>query len=62
MVGPGPKSYEDLRTVARTEYLLSQKVCQALGLLEDDGEWMTCFEEAITITGGKLLACYSSWY
>ncbi len=51
----GPKSYEDLRTVNGTVYDTFHGACVALRLLEDDQEWIECFNEAVTFArGGNL--------
>ena len=44
----GPKSFKDLCTIDEVCHLSFQAVCFALGLLDDDQEWMTCFTESIT--------------
>ena len=42
----GPISFEHLCTVAGTVYLIFQVACVAIGLLEDDYEWINCLIEA----------------
>ncbi len=39
----GPRSFEDLRIVDNHLYPTFRAACVALGLLEDDGEWVSCF-------------------
>ncbi len=52
-----PKSYKDLRTVNGTVYDTFHGACVALGLLEDDREWIECFNEAVTFARGSSLRC-----
>nr|KAJ0191770.1 hypothetical protein LSAT_V11C800451820 [Lactuca sativa] len=42
----GPKSFEDIRTVNGHEYATFREACYALGLLEDDREYIDAIEEA----------------
>ena len=51
----GPKSYEDLRTSDGTLHPTFQAACIARGLLEDDRDWVICFEEATLWQTGKQL-------
>ncbi|KAA6407002.1 MAG: hypothetical protein FRX48_09300 [Lasallia pustulata] len=51
----GPKSYEDLRTVDGQLCQSFQAACFALGLLEDDREWVSCFTEAVLFISGTAL-------
>ncbi|KAA6411530.1 MAG: hypothetical protein FRX48_04810 [Lasallia pustulata] len=51
----GPKSYEDLCTVDGQLCQSFQAACFALGLLEDDREWVSCFTEAVLFTSGTAL-------
>ena len=51
----GPISFEHLRTVAGTQYPTFQAACVALGLLEDDREWIDCLTEASIFAGGPQL-------
>lgn len=51
----GPKSSEDLRTIDNLLYPTLRAACVALGLLEDDGEWVSCFTEAALFSSGKIL-------
>ncbi|KAG0588920.1 hypothetical protein KC19_2G278400 [Ceratodon purpureus] len=51
----GPRSFEDLRTVNGVVHKTFKDACNALGLLQDDGEWIQCLEEAsIMRTGASL--------
>ncbi|KAG0618503.1 hypothetical protein M758_4G069300 [Ceratodon purpureus] len=51
----GPRSFEDLRTVNGVVHGTFKDACNALGLLQDDGEWIQCLEEAsIMRTGASL--------
>jgi PIF1-like helicase len=52
---PGPTSFEDLRTVNGVVHPTFKSACQALGLLEDDKYWISCFEEASVWATGKQL-------
>ena len=52
---PGPTSFKDLRTIAGTVYPTFQAACVALGLLEDDREWIDCFTEAAVFAVGAQL-------
>jgi hypothetical protein len=51
----GPKSFEDLRTTNDILHPTFQAACIAHGLLEDDRDWVICFEEAIVWQTGKQL-------
>ena len=51
----GPTSFADLRTIDGIEHSTFQAACLALGLINDDSEWIACFEEAITHTTGHRL-------
>ncbi|XP_035842281.1 uncharacterized protein LOC110876254 [Helianthus annuus] len=42
----GPKSFEDIRTVNGTLYLTFRDACYALGLLDDDNEYIEAIKEA----------------
>ena len=56
---PGPTSFEDLRTIAGIVYPTFQAACVALGLLEDDHEWIDCLTEAaVFATGAKLRSIF----
>ena len=52
---PGPTSFEDLRTIAGIVYPTFQAACVALGLLEDDREWIDCLTEAAVFAVGAQL-------
>src|SRR5512138_351968 len=43
----GPKSFKDLRTYEGVVHQTYKMAAFARGLLEDDGEWVQCMEEAI---------------
>ena len=51
----GPWSYDDLLTFNGHHYNLFREACIAQGLLEDDGEWCLCLEEAAQMKTG---ACW----
>ena len=51
----GPTSFEHLRTVAGTLYPTFQAACVALGLLNDDREWIDYLTEASVFAGGPQL-------
>ena len=51
----GPTSFEHLRTVAGTLYPTFQAAYVALGLLDDDSEWINCLAEASVFAGGPQL-------
>jgi hypothetical protein len=51
----GPTSFEDLRTVHGVLYPTFQAACIALGLLQNDQSWVSCFEEAVTFSHGRQL-------
>ncbi len=55
-VAKGPKSFADLRTVNGMEYPSFRAACLARGLLEDDGEWTHCLEEATQMQTGKHIS------
>lgn len=42
----GSTSFEDLHTVDGTLHPTFRDACVAYGLLEDDGEWVMCFQDA----------------
>ncbi|MCO5559223.1 hypothetical protein L7F22_012818 [Adiantum nelumboides] len=51
----GCKSFKDLQTVNGVVFPTFKAACIARGVLEDDGEWSSCIEEAcMTHTGGQL--------
>jgi hypothetical protein len=51
----GPMSFQHLRTVNGVEHDTFQLACAALGLLEDDGEWEQCLQEASVFASGRQL-------
>ena len=51
----GPTSFEHLRTVAGTLHPTFQATYVALGLLEDDHEWINCLTEASVFASGPQL-------
>lgn len=56
-----PKSFVDLRTYEGVQHPTYQDACRARGLLEDDGEWQICLEDASqTRTGASLRLLFSS--
>uniref|UniRef100_A0A803NJP1 ATP-dependent DNA helicase n=1 Tax=Cannabis sativa TaxID=3483 RepID=A0A803NJP1_CANSA len=51
----GCTSYESIRTVNEVTYSTFKGACYALGLLDDDKEWIDCLTEAaLWATGNKL--------
>jgi hypothetical protein len=52
---PGPRSFVDLRTHNGVTYATFREACLARGLLEDDGEWRQCLEEAAFMQTGSQL-------
>ena len=51
----GPRSYDDLLTFNGHHHNSFREACIARGLLEDDGEWHLCLEEATQMqTGARL--------
>ena len=57
----GPQSFEDLRTVNGHVHTSFRAACIALHLLEDDGEWVQCFQEAASFASGfSLRAMFST--
>ncbi|SCV74953.1 BQ2448_7982 [Microbotryum intermedium] len=51
----GPRSYDDLKRFEGRTYATFRAACAARGLLEDDGEYVTCLEEALPIQVGHQL-------
>ena len=45
----GARSYEDLRTVCGTVHDTFREACQALGILEDDAEYVRCMTDAVSV-------------
>ena len=57
----GSTSFEDLRTVAGILYPTFRDACIAHGLLEDDGEWVMCLQDASQMqTGTSLRQLFAS--
>ena len=52
---PGARSFSHLRIVAETEHSTFWEAGKALGLLQDDQEWINYFTEAITFATGHSL-------
>ena len=52
---PGAQSFQQLRTVAGTVYSTFKEACRALGLIENNQEWITYFTEAVTFAAGHYL-------
>jgi hypothetical protein len=51
----GPTAYDDLCTVDGVRHPTFKAACKAMGLLEDDREWIATFEEACDFAGGAAL-------
>jgi hypothetical protein len=51
----GATSFADLRTVNGTTYNTYREACIALGLLQDDNEWIQCLTEAAAMQVGSAL-------
>jgi len=51
----GPRSFDNIRTVAGVQHTTFKAVCTALSLLEDDHEWIDCFMEVVSHTTGTAL-------
>ena len=49
MIVKGARSFEDLRTYAGCLYHTFKEACAARGLLGDDSEWYTAFDEAVCL-------------
>ena len=49
------KSFQDLRTINRILYPTFQATCVARGLLQNDREWLECFEKASLFASEKSL-------
>jgi len=57
----GATSYANLRTIRDTEYPTYQQACLVLGLLEDNREWIQCFQETVVYaTGGALCTLFAT--
>ena len=56
----GPRSFECLRTINNVLHHSFKSACVAMGLLEDDEEWIQCLQEAsIMNTGYQLRRLFS---
>lgn len=55
MVVKGAKSFDDLKMVNGVHCETFQEACLKRGLLEDDGEWRICLEDAAEIQTGSQL-------
>ncbi|CAG8777423.1 1802_t:CDS:2, partial [Cetraspora pellucida] len=51
----GPQSFDHLRVVNGIQYSMFKSACIALSLLEDDGKWKQCLEEASVMRSGSQL-------
>jgi hypothetical protein len=51
----GCMSYEDIRTVDGVVYPTFKEVCQVLGYLDDDNEWIQCINEVANWASGNQL-------
>ena len=51
----GPSSFEDLQTFNGVRHESFKSACIARGLLENDGEWKLCLQEAALIQTGVQL-------
>ena len=51
----GPTSFASLCTVNGVEHPTFKAACRARGLLEDDGEWHQCLQEAAVMQTGHQL-------
>ena len=55
MIVKGPKFFDDLKTVDGVYCTTFQEACLRRGLLEDDGEWQMCLEDAAKVQTGSQL-------
>ncbi|XP_052189987.1 uncharacterized protein LOC127799809 [Diospyros lotus] len=56
----GPKSFQSLRTIDNVVHDTFKLACVAMGLLEDDEEWIQCLKEAVVMkTGYQLRRLFS---
>jgi hypothetical protein len=55
MVVRGAKSFDDLKTVNGVRCETFQSACLRRGLLEDDGEWRMCLQDAANMQTGCQL-------
>ncbi|KAI9092285.1 hypothetical protein K1719_027785 [Acacia pycnantha] len=51
----GPKNYEDIRTVNNVVFPIFREACYALGLLDDDKEYIDAIKEASSWASGNYL-------
>ena len=51
----GPTSFENLRTINGTVYPTFKDACLAMGLLDEDGEWIATFAEGCQFATGYAL-------
>jgi len=54
----GATSFDNLRTINSQTYATFQQACLALGIIQDDTEWIQCFEEAIVFSTGHTLRTF----
>lgn len=55
MVVKGPRSFDDLKMVDNETCETFHEACIRQGLLEDDGEWELCLQDAADIQTGSQL-------
>lgn len=51
----GATSFEDIRTVNSTVHQSFKAACYAMGILQDDKEWVNCINEAANWASGNQL-------
>ena len=51
----GPQSFAYLQTIHGIEHSTFKAACNAFGLLDNDDEWISCFQEAILFASGHSL-------
>ena len=54
-VAKGPRSFGELRTYNGVIHDTFHEACLVRGLLEDDGEWRECLQDAADMQTGKQL-------
>ena len=54
-ISKGPRSFEDIRTIGETTYPSFKDACYALGLLDDDKEFVDAIDEASVWASGSYL-------
>ncbi|KAI9128702.1 hypothetical protein K1719_000185 [Acacia pycnantha] len=54
----GPKNYEDIRTINNVIYPTFREACYALGLLDDDNEYIDAIKEASLWASGNYLRLF----